>query len=265
VKPLAHVLPPYRRGDDVPIAVDLPAAGAASAMLIDEGALNRYTKILDPLHWTDDDESHPPSEVSLKTIAAKVLRAPAKNDMIGPVHAILHVETLPVLRDHVTAAQVLRANLPKSTPVSIGVFPGTYSPADEAWADAEKVVDAPCLFLYPSNVVCRGGLDAWIKMIDDGAARLKALFPKRKKWIGYSTPGFQCWTLPENADIAAMDWTPVPVGWWRTANEYMRAVGFTPLLWGPCPPYNAADFTEHLKVFCDVWGLRRSEPSVELA
>jgi hypothetical protein len=260
MKPLAHILPPYRRGDDVPVGVDLPAAGAASAMLIDEGALNRFSKILDPLHWTDDDESHPPTEAALKAIAT-VLRAPAKNDMgASPVHAILHVETLDLLRQHVTAAQVLRKYLPKSTPISIGVFPGIYTPADEAWADAEKIVDAVCYFLYPSNDVIRGGVVAWRAMVDRAAAQLKAWFPKRRKWIGFICPFKQCWwkAAPENADIAAQDWEAVPIDWWEDVNEYVkRDSRWQLLLWGACPPGDMASAVEHLAVFRRVWGLTR--------
>jgi hypothetical protein len=255
MKPLAHILPPYRRGDDVPVGVDLPATGAASAMLIDEGALNRFSKILDPLHWTDEDNSHPPAEAALRAIAT-VLRAPAKNDMgASPVHAIIHVETLLRLRDHVTAAHVLRKYLPKSTPVSIGMFPGPYTPADEAWADAAAMVDSPCYCVYPSNAVCRGGLPAWLDVIRGGAKQLKAWFPKRRKWIGFLTPGYQVWG--DDPEIAPMAWTPTPIPMWEAANVEMRDVGFTPFFWAPSPPYDASLFVEHIKVFCGVWGLKQ--------
>lgn len=264
MKPLANVLPTYCRGDDVSLAADLPAAGALSAMLLDERALNRYTKIRTPLAWRDDNNSNPPNAEALRVIASDVLRAPAKNGMVGPVHAILHVEPVPLLRDHVTAARVLRDALPASTPVSIGVFPGIYTPADEAWADAAKLVDAPCYFVYPSNVVCRGGLPAWLDVIRGGAKKLKAWFPRRRKWIGFLTPGYQVWG--DDPEISPMAWTPTPIPMWEAANVEMRDDGrWQPLFWAPAPPYRAELFAEHVDVFRRVWGLMQYEPPVVVA
>lgn len=185
----------------------------------------------------------------------------------GPIHALLHLETLPSLRDQVTAARTLRANLAASAAVSIGMFPGPYTPADEAWADAAAVVDAPCWGLYPHNGVIRNGLPYWLAMVDAAAAQLKAWFPRRRKWVAYLTHGYQVWGSDEreNADIVDMNWRPVPIGAWEAVNVRARDRGFTPYWWAPCPPYVAAEAAEHVAVFRRVWGLLDYEPPVVVA
>lgn len=245
-KPLAEVLLPYRGDAGRPVGTPLLAYGGARAVLLLEGELNRAGMAKPGSPFSDYDRSHPPDPAALASIAP-LLKA-------GRPHTILHLETVPSLRELVTAAQVLRKHLARSALLSLGTFPGVYTPADEAWADAAAVVDCPCWNFYPWNEVARRGKDYWLGEVDAAGKQLKKWFPRRSRKIAYLTPTYQIWWAdqPQYADLLPMQDKPVPLDWWRAVLEKLRDEGWQVLLWG----FQAAEaVAAHVLVVAEVFGL----------
>lgn len=245
------------RPEDVPISRSLLAAGAARCALIDEGALNR-AGLLDPATpYAEWNHCNPPEAAAL-ALCCRPLRNPAKSGMgAGPVHALLHIETVDSLRQQADAARELRRNLAASADVSIGVFPQRYTPADPAWADAAAVVDALCWGFYPHNGVILKGLAYWLGEIETAEARLRAWFPRRRRKIAYLTPCFQVWWADQYPALAPLHDTPIPLAWWRAVLERLIVGGWEVFCWGM---YDAGRVRAHLDVACEVYGLRREVP-----
>jgi hypothetical protein len=252
VRLLGQVTLPHRT-EDVPISRSLLAAGAARCALIDEGALNRADILLTG-RFADANRSNPPDPAAL-ALCCRPLRNPARYGMgAGPVHALLHLETVDSLRQQADAARELRRNLAASADVSIGVFPSWYTPADPAWADAAAVVSALCWGFYPWNQVIRQGLAFWLGEIDAAEAKLRAWFPRRRRKVAYLTPCYQVWWQqdPQWADLVPLHDTPVPLAWWRAVLERLVAGGWETFIWGMS---DAGRVRGHLEVAAEVFGL----------
>jgi hypothetical protein len=257
MKPLAEVmigpsnlttLPGVRPLGDV-----LIPAGAAKAALIYDGTLNR-AGIIETGVFDDRNRCNPPDPAALAIVAAQ-LRNPAKHGMgAGPVHAFTDWEDGQTQRAVVDAVRFLRSKLAPSALVSIGDFPFAWDPVDEEWDAAAALTTALSWGFYPWNVVVMGGLDAWLAEVDTAERKLRAWFPRRRKWVGWLTPTFQiAWQdKAEYAGIVHLDGQPVPLDWWRAVLERIKAGGWTAMCWGMQPVDLVA---EHLDVFADVWGL----------
>lgn len=257
MRPLAETILPYRQLDEHPVSAPLLAAGAAPVTLIDEGAMDRAGVDGE----FNRDNCHPPRAAALDRIAA-ILRSPARNGMgRGPVHAIVLLETVEPLRQHVDAAMYLRTRLAKAAEVSIGMFPGVYSPSDEAWADAAKVVTAPVGGLYAHNEVIRRGLDYWLGEIRARTAQFRAWFPRRRRKIALICPALQVHhqAEPENADILDQHDKPMRLDWWYAGLEELKRSDWQPLPWWRG---DAKVMVAHMDAVCAVYGLMREVPAV---
>jgi hypothetical protein len=246
-----------------PLGDFLIPAGASKAALIYDGTLNR-AGIIETGVFSDYNRCNPPDPAALGIVATQ-LRNPAKHGMgAGPIHVFTDWENGQAHADVVTAVRYLRTKLAASADVSIGDFPFGWDPADEDWDAAAGLTTALNWDLYPWNVVARGGLAAWMAEVDKAERKLRAWFPRRRKWVGWLTGTFQIYWQdhPEYLDLIHLDGQPVPLEWWRTVLERIKAGGWQPMLWGMQPLELVG---AHVDVFCEVFGLMRSVPSVEVA
>jgi hypothetical protein len=261
MKPLprlyAEVLPAGAAfSEQTPLGRALVPAGAAKCALLYDGTLNRASRMVDPIHWTDANRSNPVDPAAV-AIFADAVRNPAKHGMgRGPIHVVTDLEGGQTLRQSVDAVNLLRAGLGKSAEVSIGDWPGLWPRDDEAWDDAARAATCPVFGFYPFNGVARGGLPYWLGMVDTAEGQMRAWLPRRRRRMAFVTPTFQIWWTdhPEYADLLPMQDVPVPLDWWRAVLLRLIAGGWECVCWG------FQDLTRvaaHLDVVCELWGMAR--------
>jgi hypothetical protein len=247
-----------------PLGDLLIPAGAAKAALIYDGTLNR-AGIIETGVFSDYNRCNPPDTAALAIVAAQ-LRNPAKHGMgAGPIHAFTDWENGQTRADVVAAVRFLRTKLAPTALLSIGDYPFAWDPTDPAWDEAAALTTALTWDLYPWNNVGLGGLEAWLSAVDDAERKLRAWFPRRRKWVAWLTPTFAVYwqDKPEYAGIVHLDGQPVPLGWWRAVLERIKAGGWQPLMWWLGD--DVGPVREHVDVFADVWGLSRTVPAVAVA